>query len=142
MSTPAFAQAAAAMAILLSVIVRGIRSGASWQAIEEGRATAEVLRDLTGIMDAEKLQEVFGPPRLEDGVYPVTRREVLQQRSGYGFLMGDPWLDGGSALIAVVSLLPIWPQWGTRPWLDTLLIFASIYQAAGWLASTRLIGRR
>jgi hypothetical protein len=142
MSTPAFAQAAAAIAILLSVIVRWIRSGASWQAIEEGRATADVLRDLTGIMDSERLQDAFGPPRLEDGVFPVTRREVLRQRTGYGYLMGDRWLDGGSALIAILALMPLWPQWGTRPWLDTLLIFASIYQAAGWLAAMRLIGRR
>jgi hypothetical protein len=142
MSTPGFAQAAAAIAILLSVVVRWIRSGASWQAVEEGRATAEILRDLTGIMDFERLQEVFGPPRLEDGVFPVTRREVLHQRTGYGFLMGDGWLDGGSALIALVVLLPIWPIWGTRSWLDTLLVFASIYQAAGWAASMRLIGRR
>lgn len=142
MSTPAFAQAAAAIAILLSVVVRWIRSGASWQAIDEGRATAETLRDLTGIMDAERLQEAFGPPRLDDGVFPVTRREVLNQRTGYGFLMGDGWLDGGSALIALVVLLPIWPIWGTRSWLDVLLVFASIYQVAGWAASMRIIGRR
>src|SRR5262245_21183846 len=87
MSTPPFAETAAAIAILLSVIVRWIRSGASWQAIEEGAATADVLRDLTGIMSFERLQEVFGPPRLEDGVFPVTRREVLRQRTGYGYLM-------------------------------------------------------
>jgi hypothetical protein len=142
MSTPPFAEAAAAIAILLSVIVRWIRSGASWQAVEEGRATADILRDLTGILDAERLQDVFGPPRLEDGVFPVTRREVLRQRTGFGYLMGDRWLDGGSALIALLTLAPIWPQWSTYPWLDTLLVFASIYQAAGWIAATRLIGPR
>lgn len=142
MSTPPFAEAAAAIAILLSVIVRWIRSGASWQAVEEGSATADVLRDLTGIMDFERLQEAFGPPRLEDGIFPVTRREVLRQRTGYGYLMGDRWLDGGSALIAILTLMPIWPIWSTYPWLTTLLIFASIYQAAGWVAATRLIGRR
>jgi hypothetical protein len=142
MSTPGFTQAVAAIAILLSVIVRWIRSGASWQAIDEGRATADILRELTGITDFEKLQDVFGAPRLEDGIFPVTRREVLRQRTGLGFLIGDGWLDGGSAAIALVVLLPVWPIWGTRMWLDTLLIFASIYQAAGWLAATRLIGRR
>jgi len=139
---PAFPQAAAAIAILLSVIVRWIRSGASWQAIEEGRATAEVLGDITGILDREQLQEAFGPPRLEDGVFPVTPNEVRRQKSGVGYLMGDRWLDGGSAVVALIALLPIWPAWGTRIWLDTLLILASIYQAAGWLAAMRLIGRR
>jgi hypothetical protein len=142
MYLPAFPQAAAAIAILLSVIVRWIRSGASWQAIEEGRATAEVLGDITGILDREQLQEAFGPPRLEDGVFPVTPREVRRQKSGLGYLMGDRWLDGGSAVIALIAILPIWPAWGTRIWLDTLLILASIYQAAGWLAAMRLIGRR
>ena len=142
MYLPAFPQAAAAIAILLSVIVRWIRSGASWQAIEEGRATAEVLGDITGILDNEKLQEAFGPPRLEDGVFPVTIREVRRQKNGIGYLMGDRWLDGGSAVVALIAVLPIWPAWGTRIWLDTLLILASIYQAAGWLAAMRLIGRR
>jgi hypothetical protein len=142
MSMPAFTQAAAAFAILISVIVRWIRSGASWQAIEEGRATADILRDLTGILEFDKLQDAFGPPRLEDGVFPVTRREVLRQRTGMGYLMGDRWLDGGCAVIALVSLMPVWPVWGTTAWLDTLLVFAMSYQVAGWLAAMRLIGRR
>ena len=59
MYTPGFTQAAAAIAIILSVIVRWIRSGASWQAIDEGRATAGDLRDITGILDFEKLQDAF-----------------------------------------------------------------------------------
>jgi hypothetical protein len=142
MSAPAFTQAAAAIAIILSVIVRWIRSGASWQAIDEGRATADILRDITGILDFEKLQDAFGPPRLEDGVFPVTHFEVKQQRTSLGYLMGDKWLDGGSMVIALVAILPVWPVWGTRVWLDVLLVFAGLYQVAGWLAATRLIGRR
>ena len=93
-----FPQFAAACAILLSVVIRWIRSGASWDAVDEGRATADVLRDLTGILDFDSLQETFGPPRLEDGIFPVTRREVLRQRTGLGYLFGDRWLDGGSAV--------------------------------------------
>lgn len=142
MSAPGFPQAAAAVAIILSVIIRWIRSGASWQAVEEGRATADVLRELTGLMTLEQLQEAFGPPRLEDGVFPVTQQEVLRQRTSVGYLLGDKWLDRGSVLIALVTLLPIWPVWGTRPWLDMLLAFAGIYQIAGWAVATRLIGRR
>jgi hypothetical protein len=139
---PGIAQAATAIAILLSVIVRAIRSGASWQAIDDGLATADVLRDITGVMDREALQEMFGPPRLEDGVYPVTRAEVMRKRSGVGYLLGHKWLDGGSALIAVIALLPLWPLWGTRMWLDTLLGFAALYQLAGWIASMRLLGQK
>ncbi len=142
MMAPGFTQAAAAIAILLSVIVRSIRSGASWDAVEQGRATAEHLRDLTGIMKLEDLQHAFGPPRLEDGVFPVTRAEVLRNRTGLGYLLGDRWLDGGSALIAIIVLLPIWPVWDTRWVLNVLLSFAALYQAAGWIASTRFLGRR
>jgi hypothetical protein len=142
MYTPGFTQAAAAIAIILSVIVRWIRSGASWQAIDEGRATADILRDITGILDFEKLQDAFGAPRLEDGVFPVTHFEVKAQRTSLGYLMGDKWLDGGSMMIALVAILPVWPVWGTRVWLDVLLVFAGLYQIAGWLAATRLIGRR
>lgn len=142
MYPPALAQLAAAFAILLSVVIRSIRGGASWQQVEEGRATADTLRDLTGIMDFEQLQETFGPPRLEDGIFPVTPREVRRARTGLAYLFGDRWLDGASAVVAIISLLPIWPLWNTRPWLDTLLIFAGAYQAAGWIASMRVIRTR
>lgn len=139
---PGFTQALAACAILLSVIVRWIRSGASWQAIEDGAATADVLRDVTGILQPDRLQEIFGPPRMEDRIFTVTRAEVKKQRTGLGYLMGDPWLDGASAIIAAIVLLPIWPLWGTRMWLDTLLAFASCYQVAGWVASGVIVSRR
>lgn len=142
MYPPALAQLAAAFAILLSVVIRSIRGGASWQQVEEGRATADTLRDLTGIMDFEQLQQTFGPPRLEDGIFPVTPREVRRARTGLAYLFGDRWLDGASAVVAIISLLPIWPLWNTRPWLDTLLIFAGAYQAAGWIASMRVIRTR
>lgn len=141
MSTPGYIQALVAIAILLSVVVRWIRSGASRAAIEDGQATAEHLRDVTGIMERDRLQETFGPPRLEDGVFPISLAEAMRQRTGLGYLLGDRWLDGGSALIAFVALLPIWPLWGTRAWMDTLLWFAGGYQLAGWIAAMRLLGR-
>ncbi len=138
---PGFTQALAASAILLSVAVRWIRAGASWQAIDDGLATADALRDVTGILDYERLQEVFGPPRLEDGVFLVTRAEARRQRTGLGYLLGDRWLDGASAMVAAVCLLPIWPLWGARPWLDTLLTFATCYQLAGWVAAGVRVSR-
>ena len=140
--TPGIIQAMGATSILLSVVVRVIRSGASWQAIDEGVATQEHLRDVTGILNSETLQDIFGPPRMEDGVFPVTRAEVLRQRTGVGYLLGDRWLDGASAVIAVLSLFPLWPLWGTRIWLDTLLMFAGLYQIAGWVAAIMQAGRK
>jgi len=142
MSTAPLTETLVAIAILLSVLVRWIRSGASWQAIDDGQATADILRDITGIMELDRLQETFGPARLEDGVFPVTRAEVKHERTGLGYLLGDRWLDGACAAVALISLLPIWPMWGSWIWLETLLIFASLYQVGGWLAATRLIGRR
>ena len=142
MTSSDFPQFAAACAILLSVVIRWLRSGMSWDAVAEGRATADVLRDLTGILDFDRLQETFGPPRLDDGVFPVTRREVLRERTGLGYLFGDRWLDGGSAVIAIMALLPIWSVWESNTWFDTLLIFASVYQAAGWIAAFKLMKRR
>ena len=49
---------------------------------------------------------------------------------------------GQPALVAVVTLLPIWPLWGTWQWLEILLVFASLYQVAGWMAVTRLVKKR
>ncbi len=136
-----FPQFAAACAILFSVAIRWLRAAASWDAVDSGVATAATLRELTGIIDIDRLQQAFGPPRLDDGVFPVTRREVMRQRTGLAYLFGDRWLDGGSALVAIVALAPLWPIWSTRGWLDTLLVFASLYQAAGWIATLRLIRR-
>jgi acyl dehydratase len=42
MYPPALAKLAAALAIILSVVIRSIRGGASWQQVDEGRATADV----------------------------------------------------------------------------------------------------
>jgi hypothetical protein len=142
MGAAGYTQLVAAFAILLSVAVRWIRSGASWGAIEDGTATAEHLRDVTGILQPDKLLEAFGPPRLQDGVFSVTQRDALRHRTGLGYLLGDKWLDGGSAVIAVLVLLPLWPIWGTRAWLELFLVFASLYQLAGWFASMAFIGRR
>lgn len=142
MSFPGFIPFAGAIAILLSVIVRWIRSGVSWGAIEDGVATADNIREVTGIMGREALQKAFGPARLEDGIYPVSRREVLRQRTAVGYLLGDRWLDGASAAIAILALLPIYPLWGTRPWVETLLLAAGVYQIVGWVAVIGLFGKR
>jgi len=134
MYMPGFWQAALAVAILLSVTVRWIRSGAAWGAVDEGRATADILTEITGIRGRDNLLETFGPSRMEDGVFPVTRVQVQRARSKMGYLMGDGPLDGACALVALISLFPLWPLWGTRMWLDVGLIIGAGYQAAGWVA--------
>lgn len=133
---------AGAFAVILSVIVRWLRAGAAWGMVDQGVATADILRELTGILTRDDLQDAFGPARMQDGLYPVTRRDVLKNKTALGYLLGDRWLDGGSMLIAVVCLLPVWPLWEARPWLETLLLFAGAYQIAGWVAATTLVGRR
>lgn len=142
MTIAEFPQFAAALAILLSVVIRSLRNDSSWVAVDEGRVTAQTLRDLTGILEFDALQETFGAPRLDDGVFPVTRSKILQERTTLGYLFGDRWLDGGSAIIAIITLLPIWPIWGTRIWLDILLMFASAYQVAGWVATLQFQRKR
>jgi hypothetical protein len=131
-----------AMAILLSVVVRGIRGGVAWGAVDDGAATADHLREITGIFDWRRLQEVFGPPRLEDGVFPVTRGQVRRNRTTIGWLMGDRWLDGASAVLALAALIPVWPLWSLHHWIETPLYLAGLYQLVGWAASFRLLGKR
>lgn len=137
---PEFSTAAIAVATLLSSIVRQLRSGSIWYAIDLGQATSEHLRELTGIKDYDRLQEAFGAPRM-DGIWPVTRATVKAQRTGLGYLLGDKWLDGGSCLVALVCLMPIWPMWSSGTIFQILLAFAGIYQLCGWLASTVLLGK-
>ena len=137
-----FPQFAAALAILLSVVIRSLRNDSSWIAVDEGRVTAQTLRDLTGILEFDQLQEAFGAPRMVVVVFSVTRRKIRRERTTLGYLFGDRWLDGGSAVIAIITLLPIWPIWGTRWWLDILVALASMYQVAGWVATLQFQRKR
>ncbi|MEM6627285.1 MAG: hypothetical protein AAGB25_08145 [Pseudomonadota bacterium] len=135
-----FGLAAAALAILLSAIVRIIRTGDAWRAVEEGRAGVEHLRDLTGVLEPRALQDIFGPPTLE-GIYPVAPEQVRRARRPLGRLMGDPYLDSASVAVAALSL--IWsPDGPLRIFLTTAFLLAAGYQATGWAATSLLIGRR
>jgi len=131
-------ETAAAIAIILSVIVRMIRSDAAWKLVEDGEATAETLAELTGLGDRERLIEEFGPPRLEDGVFSVTTAEVRRARTGLGILMGDWRADGACALAAGLALAPVWPAFGDSRWLGLLLTSAVLWQVGGWIVSARL----
>jgi hypothetical protein len=140
MSSLGAAPTVIALAILLSVVVRGIRGGAAWGAVDEGVATADHLREITGIFDWRRLQEVFGPPRLQDGVFAVSRRDVRANRTTVGLLLGDRWLDGASAAIALVALLPLYPIWRLGHWVEAPLYLAGAYQLLGWAAAFRFLG--
>ena len=69
MSIADFPQFAAACAILFSVVIRWLRAGASWDAVEEGRATAQTLRDLTGVTFFKQYSAAMDSPSraAEDG---------------------------------------------------------------------------
>jgi hypothetical protein len=136
------APTAIAIAILLSVIVRGIRGSVAWGAVEDGVATADHLREITGIFDWRRLQEVFGPPGLDDGLFRVSRGHVRQSRTLVGVLMGDRWLDGASVLLALAVLAPIYPVWRLGHWIEWPLYAAGVYQLLGWMAAFRLLGGR
>lgn len=132
-----FTVAAFAMAVLLSAIVRIIRTDAAWKAVEEGYAGAEHMRDLTGIAKKAALQEVFGPPTME-GVFHVTRIDVQRGRRFMGHLMGDLRLDGASILVGLVAL--IWRPYGIAGDILNLFLFAAVaYQIVGWGATTTLM---
>ncbi len=132
-----FSVAAIAIAIFLSAIVRIIRTDAAWKAVDENYAGADHLRDLTGIIKRAGLQDIFGPPTL-DGIFHVTRMEVVRARRFTGHLMGNVRLDALSLAVSVVSLL--WRPYGSvGDVLNMFLFFALLYQLAGWGATTMLM---
>lgn len=135
-----FTTAALAVAVILSAIVRLIRTDAAWKAVEEGYAGVDHVRDLTGVFDPRALQDIFGPPTME-GVYKVTRPEILGARRLTGWLMGDIRLDVACIIIALITL--VWtPYSSLRIVMQTIFLAAVIYQAGGWLAATGFLGRR
>ena len=136
-----FAIAAGAITVILSAIVRLIRTDAAWKAVDEGYAGVDHVRDLTGIFEPRALQDVFGPPTMEGGIYKVERAQILSARRWTGWLMGDLKLDMACIVIGVIAL--IWtPYNALRILLHMLLLGAVIYQVGGWLAATGLMRRR
>lgn len=133
----AFSLATLSIAVLLSSIVRLIRTDAAWKAVDENYAGAEHLRDLTGVIKRESLQDIFGPPTLE-GIFNVSRPEVEKNRQITGHLMGNLKLDGLSVLIALLAL--IWKPYGSLgDVLNLFLMIAVLYQLAGWGATAMLM---
>lgn len=131
----------AALAVILSAIVRIIRTDANWKAVDEGYAGSEHLRALSGVMDPRALQDIFGPPQM-DGVHPhVTRRTVLDRRRLTGWLMGDIRLDAAALAIAVLSLfLNSYTLAGRTAALA--LAIAVAYEIGGWVVTSMMMGRK
>lgn len=124
-----------AMAVILSAIVSIIGTGARRQAVEEHRARAADLCELTGILDPRVLQDVFGPPTM-NGIYFTDLARVKQVRTKLSFLISDDRLDMACMAIATLVFFLKYPL------LDLLLIMAATYQLVGWFISFRLPGRQ
>lgn len=120
-----------AIAIIVSAIVSLIGTGARRQAVQERRARAGDLCELTGILEPRALQDVFGPPTL-NGIYQVTMAQVKAARQPLGLLISEDKLDLLCIAIAIIA-------WFVRyDLLDLLLMIAAAYQTAGWFVSTKL----
>ena len=105
-----FAIAAGAITVILSAIVRLIRTDAAWKAVDEGYAGVDHVRDLTGIFEPRALQDVFGPPTMEGGIYKVERAQILAARRWTG------WLMGLTRARCAWSSRPAWGAARQHPW--------------------------
>ena len=131
-----FANMAGAIAVILSGIVRFIRSDVAWKAVDEGYAGAPQLRELTGIQARGDLQDVFGPPNMQ-GIFKADRRQIVEARLLTGLLMSDVRLNLSSVAAAVLALFsPAHGVWGLLT--SIVLPAAIVYQLAGWIAAARL----
>ena len=134
-----FGLVAAAIAVILSAIVRMIRTDAAWKAVDDGYAGFDHVCELTGILDKRALQDVIGPPTLE-GVYHAARPRIESARRLTGFLMGDLRLDAVSLALAVIVLFSN-PFGFVGEIAGVLFMGAAAYQLAGWAATSLLLRR-
>ena len=83
-----------AIAIIISACVSLIGTSARKRAVQEGRARAAEICELTGIFDPRVLQDVFGPPTM-NGVYQVSMEQIKKARMPLGRLISDDRFDLG-----------------------------------------------
>ena len=122
-----------AIGVIISVLVSLMLRSARRLAVEEHRATAQDLCELTGIDDPAELQDTFGPPALRTRMWHhVTLADVKRERRPLAFLIANDWLDYACLGVAVASFF----------WRDPLIylfLWAAIFaQVAGWVISARL----
>lgn len=123
-----------AIAVILSAIVSIIGTGARRQAVEDGRARAADLCELTGIFEPRVLQDVFGPPTM-NGIYQTDLKRVNEVRQPLSYLISEDKLDFACIAIAALSFFL------RQPLLDLFLMIAAAYQTAGWFVSVGLPGK-
>ncbi len=136
-----FAAAAGAIAVILSAIVRLIRTDANWKAVDEGYAGVEHLRSLTGVLEPRALQDIFGPPTMEGVYQTIGRKTVREHRRPTGWLLGDLRLDAAALVVGLLVLI-----WHPYSFLGDLLQVAFMmalgYEGAGWVVASMLMGKR
>lgn len=120
-----------AIAVILSAIVSIIGTGARRQAVEDGRARAADLCELTGIFEPRALQDIFGPPTM-NGIYQTDLKRVRDVRQPLSYLISEDKLDMACIAIAALSFFV------RQPLLDLFLMVAAAYQTAGWFVSIGL----
>ena len=122
-----FLSSALAIFIALSAVVRMGWTADAWRAVEERRATAEHLTQITAL-PRDQLHEVFGPSSM-GGVWQSSPEEVRAKRGLKGVLISDGRLDGFCLLIAIAALFTSWSA------LEMTLLLAAAYQITGWTAA-------
>ena len=121
-----------ALAVTLSAIVSMVGAAARRLAVEEQRATARDLCELTGITDPTTLQDVFGPPDMGRVWRRVTSADIDRVRRPLGHIISGNWVNTLS--VAIAGLAVIYP----RPLTILALLLATGLQLAGWTIAARL----
>lgn len=122
-----------AIGVIVSVIISLVLRSARRLAVEEQRASAQDLCELTGIDDPGELQDTFGPPTMHTRSWQsVTLADVERERRPLAFLIANDWLDYACLAVAVLSFF-----W-RGPVVYLFLWTAVAAQAAGWIISARL----
>jgi len=122
-----------AIGVIISVLIALVLRSARRLAVEEKRASAQDLCELTGIDDPAELQDTFGPPTIHTRVWQgVTLQDIQNERRPLAFLIANDWLDYACLAVAIVSFF-----W-RGPVVYLFLWGAVVAQAAGWIISARL----
>lgn len=119
-----------AASILISSVIRMIQTDIEWKAVDQKRAMARDVMELSGIETEGALQDIFGPPRM-GGTYPLTRSQILKAARPIARLTHDVRLDVAGFAIALLSFF--WSIWA----VELLLILAGLHQGLGWAISIR-----
>lgn len=129
----ALAATVSAIGVIVSVLISLVLRSSRRLAVEEQRATAQDICELTGIDDPAELQDTFGPPTMHTRIWQsVTLEDIERERRPLGFLIANDWLDYACLGVALASFF-----W-RGPLVYLFLWTAISIQAAGWIASARL----